>query len=144
MNHLGSNRSEFAKIILNRNRTTMNREWNRFAVYPEIHSPHSEALEPFQNTKHTFPLSQSQSELMPHIISRLVCESNLRNDIFNQVSVALAAFDMSLCWFRYPWMVTDVHLNYLYSPSDNIKDLVTLRSHKQRTDGLNHCDWVRI
>ncbi len=33
------NRSEFTKIVLESNRKPMNRESNRFAVYPKIHSP---------------------------------------------------------------------------------------------------------
>ncbi len=38
------NRSEFAKIVPESNRKPMNRESNRFAVYPKIHSPNTEAL----------------------------------------------------------------------------------------------------
>ncbi len=44
VNNLKSNRSEFAKIVLESNRKPMNRESNRFAVYPKIHSP-SEQLD---------------------------------------------------------------------------------------------------
>ncbi len=39
LNRIELNRSEFAKIVLESNQKPMNRESNRFTVYPKIHSP---------------------------------------------------------------------------------------------------------
>ncbi len=49
-----SNRSEFAKIALESNRKPVNRESNRFAVYPKIHSSSLQSLD----RPKTLPASQ--------------------------------------------------------------------------------------